>query len=139
MAFAYDTEEALDSLSTPAHARGPAGGSVAASGAWASTSLRHRGPCFLGGEKALSIHKSPFGKGTEVVMTTLLEKAFEKASQLPDVEQNALAKQLLEELESEKRWGAAFAESEDILDKFADEALEEHRQGKTRTLNVDEL
>ena len=78
-------------------------------------------------------------KGAEVVMTTLLEKAFEKASQLPDVEQNALAKQLLEELESEKRWGAAFAESEDILDKFADEALEEHRQGKTRTLNVDEL
>lgn len=108
MYLPYDTrEEGLDSLSTPARARGPAGGAVAANGAWASTSLRHRGPCFLGGEIALSIHKSPFGKGTEVVMTTLLEKAF--------------------------------AESEDILDKFADEALEEHRQGKTRTLNVDEL
>lgn len=72
-------------------------------------------------------------------MTTLLEKAFEKASQLPDVEQNALAKQLLEDLETEKQWDKKFAESEDILDILADEALEEHKQGKTRTLNLGEL
>jgi hypothetical protein len=80
-----------------------------------------------------------YGKGKEIVMTTLLEKAFEKASQLPDVEQNALAKQLLEELEAEKKWEEAFAESEDILDTLAEEALEEQRQGKTRTLNIEEL
>ena len=55
------------------------------------------------------------------------------------LKQDALAKQLLEELEAEKRWAEAFAESEDVLDTFADEALEEYRQGKTRTLNVDEL
>ena len=79
------------------------------------------------------------GKRKEFVMTTLLEKAFEKASQLPDVEQNALAKQLLEDLETEKQWDKKFAESEDILDILADEALEEHKQGKTRTLNLGEL
>jgi hypothetical protein len=57
-------------------------------------------------------------------MTTLLAKAVEQAEQLPDTEQNALAKWLLDELESDKRWSRAFAESEDVLEQFADEALE---------------
>ena len=35
-------------------------------------------------------------------MTKLLEKAFAKVSRLPDVEQNALARWMLEELEAEK-------------------------------------
>ena len=42
-------------------------------------------------------------------MTKLLEKAFKKASKLPEVEQNALAKWLLEELEAEKEWEKRFA------------------------------
>jgi len=54
----------------------------------------------------------------------LLEKAFKEASKLPSVEQNALAKWVLEELEAEKKWGKVFAESEDALDRLADEALE---------------
>jgi len=36
------------------------------------------------------------------IMTKLLEKAFKEASKLPVVDQNAIAKWLLEELESEK-------------------------------------
>jgi len=64
-------------------------------------------------------------------MTKLLEKAFKKASRLPDVEQDLLAKWLLEELESERKWERLFAESEDVLDRLADEALEAHRKGKT--------
>ncbi len=36
-------------------------------------------------------------------MTRLLERAFEEASKLPEVEQNALAKWVIEELESEGR------------------------------------
>jgi len=72
-------------------------------------------------------------------MTTLLAKAFEQATQLPDLEQNALAKWLLDELQSEKRWSEAFAESEDVLEKLADEALEAKRQGKTTPLNLDRL
>ena len=70
--------------------------------------------------------------------TTLLAKAFEQAAQLPDVEQNALAKWLLDELKSEKKWSEAFAESEDVLKKLADEAIEAKRQGKTTPLDLDQ-
>ena len=69
-------------------------------------------------------------------MTKLLEKAFEKASKLPDIEQNALAKWVLEEIESERKWDKAFAESENILDRLADEALEAHKQGKTKYMGM---
>lgn len=72
-------------------------------------------------------------------MTKLLEKAFEKASQLPSVEQNSFAKWMLEELESEKKWEEDFAASEDFLDKLADEALVAHEQGKTRSMDIGEL
>lgn len=72
-------------------------------------------------------------------MTKLLEKAFENASKLPETEQNVLAKWLLEELKAERKWDQAFAESEDILCRLADEALEAHRQGKTTPLDVDKL
>jgi len=50
----------------------------------------------------------------------LLERAFKEASKLPVVEQNALAKWFIEELESEDRWKKAFAGSEDIPDRLAD-------------------
>jgi len=60
-------------------------------------------------------------------MTKLLEKAFKKASKLPEVEQNGLAKWLLEELEAEKEWEKRFAQSEDVLDLFTDETLEAHK------------
>ena len=72
-------------------------------------------------------------------MTKLLAKAFEQATQLPDVEQDALAKWLLDELQSEKRWSEAFAESEDILEKLADKALAEKRRGKTTPLDLERL
>ena len=64
-------------------------------------------------------------------MTTLLEKAFKEAASLPAVDQNALAKWVLDELHSEARWQGTFAESEDILERLADEALEDKRKGKT--------
>ena len=70
-------------------------------------------------------------------MTQLLEKAFKEASKLPVVDQNALAKWVLEELEAEKKWELMFAESEDVLDKLADEALAEHKKGKTKPLDID--
>jgi hypothetical protein len=72
-------------------------------------------------------------------MTKLLKKAFEEASKLPEVEQNALAKWLIEELESEEKWDRLLAESEDVLDQLADEALEAHRQGKTKPLDIENL
>ena len=72
-------------------------------------------------------------------MTKLLEKAFKKASKLPAIEQNTFAKWILGELESENKWEVMFAGSEDMLDKLADEALDEHRQGKAKTLNIAKL
>jgi hypothetical protein len=67
-------------------------------------------------------------------MTKLLETAFKRASKLPEIEQNALAKWVIEELESDQKWEKAFASSEDFLDELADEALNDHKQGKARLL-----
>ena len=72
-------------------------------------------------------------------MTKLLEKAFKKPSRLPEVEQNAVAKWLLEELKAEKEWEKSFSESEDILDRLANEALEAHSKGKTKPMNFNRL
>jgi hypothetical protein len=72
-------------------------------------------------------------------MTHLLKKAFSEAEKLSEVEQNTIARWLLGELTSERRWDQAFAESEDQLDRLAGEALEEHRQGKTKPLDPDSL
>jgi hypothetical protein len=72
-------------------------------------------------------------------MTRLLERAFKEASKLPEVEQNAFAKWVMEELEAQGKWEKAFAGSEDILDKLADEALAAHKQGKSKPLNIKAL
>ena len=72
-------------------------------------------------------------------MTKLLEKAFEQASKLPEVEQNVLARWLLEELESDRRWEKLFAGSEDVLAKLADEAAQADQQGKTAPLDPEKL
>jgi len=72
-------------------------------------------------------------------MTNLLKEAFDKASELPPEEQDTFARFLLAELESEARWSQAFARSQDVLAKLADEALEEFRAGKTEILGPDDL
>ena len=72
-------------------------------------------------------------------MTKILEKAFEQASKLPELEQNALGRWLIDEIISEKKWEKAFADSEDVLDKLADEALMEHTEGRTKPLVVSQL
>ena len=72
-------------------------------------------------------------------MTTLLETAFEKVSALPEMEQNIYAKNLLDEIESEKKWDSAFSESEDLLGQMADSALEDFKNNDTKSLNQDQL
>jgi len=72
-------------------------------------------------------------------MTQLLEKVFAQASRLSEIEQNALAKWLLNELTSEKRWDTAFAESEAALEKLSNEALSEHKNKKSKPLDPDRL
>jgi len=72
-------------------------------------------------------------------MTHLMEKALAEIRKLPEAEQDAFAAWILEELESERKWSKLFAESEDLLTQLADEALDEHRAGKTKKLDLDEL
>ena len=67
-------------------------------------------------------------------MTELLEKAFAKASKLPQAEQDLLAQSLLDDLAAEEKWDKTFTDSQDELAKLADEVLAEHRAGKTRRL-----
>jgi len=72
-------------------------------------------------------------------MTTLLEKAFKKAAALPETDQNIVAHWLIDEISSKEKWNNTFAASEDVLSKLADDALAEHKAGKTRVLDVNEL
>ena len=74
-------------------------------------------------------------------MTKLLQQAFEKASELPQEDQDRFARFLLAELESEQQWAELFSrpESEDLLKRLADKALAAHRAGLTRPLDPEEL
>ena len=72
-------------------------------------------------------------------MTKLLAKVMDEAAKLPDEEQDRWARQWLEELDSERRWDEAFASSEAQLGKLAEEALAEHRTGRTQALDPDTL
>ena len=74
-------------------------------------------------------------------MNDLLQKAFERASTLPTDEQERFARFLLAELESERHWADLFSrpESEEFLDRLADQALSDHRARRTRLLDPDDL
>ena len=52
-------------------------------------------------------------------MTQRLEQAMRKISTLPTKEQDAFARFIMAELESERRWDALFASSQDLLSKMA--------------------
>ena len=70
-------------------------------------------------------------------MTKALKKAFEAASRLPERKQEELAAAILEELSADERLEAAFAQSQGALERLADEALAEHRAGRTTALDPD--
>ena len=72
-------------------------------------------------------------------MTKLLQKAFDEASKLPEVEQGPLGRILLDELASERRWEELFAGSHDLLAELADQALAEHRAKGTEKLDSEKL
>ncbi len=67
-------------------------------------------------------------------MTMLLKKAFDAASLLPADRQDAIAELILAEIEDDRRWDEAFADSHDKLAEMAAEAIAEHKAGKTRPM-----
>lgn len=73
------------------------------------------------------------------MVTKLLEKAIEEVSKLPREEQDEFTALILRELESEAKWDGLLRKSSDQLGDLAQEALAEHREGKTEPLNPDEL
>lgn len=72
-------------------------------------------------------------------MTQLLERAYAEVAQLADTEQDAIAALILDELEDERRWQTAFALSQGALARLAQEALTEHRAGRTQLLDPETL
>jgi hypothetical protein len=68
-------------------------------------------------------------------MTELLEEAFRKARDLPDAEQDVLAAAILADLEDERKWSEAFANSQDLLAGLAEEARVDHLAGRTLPLD----
>ncbi len=55
-------------------------------------------------------------------MSQLMEQAFEKAKQLSEPDQDAIASIILQEIEAERRWDELFArpESAELLSRMAD-------------------
>ena len=79
-------------------------------------------------------------------MNKLLKKAFEKAAELPEEKQNRIAEILLDEIKTVEEWGDvdgdarweelfARPESQILLERMADRALKEIREGKSKPLS----
>jgi hypothetical protein len=72
-------------------------------------------------------------------MTKTLERAVRKASRLPAREQNAFARWMLRELTEEQRWQRTLDRTRGALRSLADDAVAEHKAGRTRRLHPDRL
>lgn len=68
-------------------------------------------------------------------MTTAWEDALAEVAKLPSDEQERLGALLLDELRSEQRWARTLEQSGSALKSLAEQALSEHRAGKTRPLD----
>lgn len=72
-------------------------------------------------------------------MTKLFQQAVGKVSQLPDAEQDAIARLVLEEIESDRRWTDLLDKSPGALADLADKAWAEHEAGGSEELDPDRL
>jgi len=72
-------------------------------------------------------------------MTKALEDVFKEASKLPEAEQDALAEAIRAEIRAEKEWDKSFASSPDVLERLADEAIADHRAGRTKPVDPDKM
>ena len=72
-------------------------------------------------------------------MSELFDRAVARVRQLPTEQQNAIAALILDEIEDDARWDAAFADSPGALEQLAAQADEEDRKGLTEVLDPDML
>ncbi len=68
-------------------------------------------------------------------MIDRLKLVFEEVAKLPHGEQEQFAEFMLAELRGEREWTRKLEASPQVLERLADEALREHREGKTRPLD----
>ncbi|MBF0565740.1 MAG: hypothetical protein HQK89_10890 [Nitrospirae bacterium] len=71
----------------------------------------------------------------------LSKDAIERVKQLTDFlkHDNVTALKMIDELIDDIKWDIAFSNSQDFLDKMAEEALQEYEEGRTEPLGIDEL
>ena len=74
---------------------------------------------------------------SEAPMTKALQDAFREAEKLPELLQDQLAAAIRAEIDAELAWGTRLSGSADRLAGLGDEALEEHRSGRTRPIERD--
>jgi hypothetical protein len=72
-------------------------------------------------------------------MTRLLEEAIARAKQLPEGAQDAIARLVLDEIESDRKWDELFTRSPETLSKAADQAWAEHEAGLSEELDPERL
>ena len=72
-------------------------------------------------------------------MTHLMEKAIERLRAVPEPEQEALARFLLNELEDDERWGSSTARHADALGRLAERVLASDARGECEPLDPDKL
>ena len=72
-------------------------------------------------------------------MSNLLDEAYAVAKELPEAQQEAIGAVLLAEIDADLRWEELLAQPSEVIERMADQALEEHRLGKTLPLDPDTL
>jgi hypothetical protein len=72
-------------------------------------------------------------------MTQALENVFSQLSSLPADEQDRIAGWLQSELVSEEAWTRRFAQSQDLLNALADEALVDLAAGRTTDIDPEKM
>lgn len=72
-------------------------------------------------------------------MNAKLKEAMDAIAQLPESEQEELAEAILLELRTAAKWDASFDQSQDLLKRLSEEAMEEYRAGKTEPLEPDDF
>ncbi len=71
------------------------------------------------------------------VMTKLMEQAINRLRALPAEKQDSVAGIVLAELDGDGEWERRLSTYSPALEALGDQALEEHRQGKTKPLPCD--
>ncbi|MBV8780668.1 MAG: hypothetical protein JO353_04660 [Phycisphaerae bacterium] len=72
-------------------------------------------------------------------MTKLLQQAVSKTEALSLEEQDAIARMVIAEIDSDRHWDELFAKNPEKLTVLADKAWAEHVAGETEPLEPDQL